>query len=382
VFLWDHALGGGHLSLSLSLSLCYLAQAGIDFVPHPGYDVPLYFSGTNSRAFYRASVSPPHNHIAVFELYLNDILTLQLNTPCVPGPRNPYLAVQEGAVMFDSFYFAYPLSTITVKCRVKAETYPGGSSEWFEHTYSAPSKNAAALFGYWQTEGMTGGNTVAVATAKLGEVQYPCIGITYYGWTFDNYASLIAENRNVVHHHSHGNALGVTDGCAIWSDPEGIWYGNDIWGRQEDGWPSIEAMRIQQMGSGLPPYNSTQKPPINLAVHMSCLNVVGNESTCVTFLYPYSNTFVNYSENQSFISWRIKVKIADTAELTEHLFEALVSGLKAIETAQYMIDNAPTNNYIYEHDDAHAVADGEARLRRVYDPTSALLRWWRPIALP
>jgi uncharacterized protein YggE len=99
-------------------------------------------------------------------------------------------------------------------------------------------------------------------------------------------------------------------------------------------------------------------------------------------LYPYSNTFVNYSENQSFISWRIKVKIADTAELTEHLFEALVSGLKAIEAVQYMIDNAPTNNYIYEHDDAHAVADGEARLRRVYDPTSAPLRWWRPIALP
>jgi hypothetical protein len=55
----------------LAALIVAIANAGANFIPHPGYPAPNYFSGTNSRAFYRVQVTAPHNHIAVVELYLN-----------------------------------------------------------------------------------------------------------------------------------------------------------------------------------------------------------------------------------------------------------------------------------------------------------------------
>jgi hypothetical protein len=66
-------------------ALAALSCAGVSFVAHPGYPNPTHFSGTNSRAFYRATVTYPHNHISKFELLLNGNPTLVLDTPYIPG---------------------------------------------------------------------------------------------------------------------------------------------------------------------------------------------------------------------------------------------------------------------------------------------------------
>lgn len=269
----------------LAVSLSY---AGIEFFPHYGYPSPVYFSGTNARAFYRAQVTPPHNHIARFDLYLNDFPTLVLNTPVVPGAggggepgqSTGLIPVQEGAVMFDSFYYAYPTESITVKCRVLAETHPGGAQQWFEHTYTAPSKNKAAIFSLFEFEDASGPfypdsrGGYATQFELSHNFFYPSISEWDSGWTHENFRAALLQGTNVLFYNGHSfNGNSFYDGQ---STPGMIYVPKFLY---NPGYPplsvspSVEQMREDAISYPWPPFNSSGHPAINIAFFISCRSV-------------------------------------------------------------------------------------------------------------
>lgn len=375
--------------------------AGVNFVAHPGYPAPNYFSGTNSRGFYRASITYPHNHIAKFELYLNDQLTLALNTPVVPGlpggGEEPgtlpgLVPIQEGAVMFDSFYYAFPNSTITVKCKVYAETHPGGSGQWFEDSYTVSVANKGALFGINDLENSGGGAGALAADSRLSVIGFPKTRTYHWGWTGSYDFPLHVNNSNLVYYAGHGTPTTIYDGVQSVQNDWGYWCGIPIYARQMDGTPSVQAVISAKMGSGLPPFNSGSYgacPPVNIAVHMACHaenpNLPAGNTYFSSYFLPYWNGYGGYCENQGFLGWTIGTPVLDYYWLTTYLMDELIAGEKLEVARLRMIVNMNLNATKHlEYDQSYAFVDQDVNttLRRVYDPGSSIKRWWRPIDLP
>ncbi|HRK20815.1 MAG TPA: hypothetical protein PLX06_03360 [Fimbriimonadaceae bacterium] len=376
--------------------------AGVDFTPHPGFAAPNYFSGTNARAFYRAQVTSPHLHISKFEIYLNNFATLTLNTPYTPGmpgggeepgTLGGVMFEQEGAVMFDSFYYSYPNDSVVVKCRVYAESVPGVSGSWFEHEYSAPAKNRAALFGINDLEvtqpplNLTGAAGMFAASHSLAAIAYPK-SLTYnWGWNHSIFFDRTGEDVNVVFYAGHGTPDAIYDGQQATQNEFGCSIGIPIYAYYNIPNPSIEADRTWHIGTGLPPYNSTGKPQFNLALHMTCNsfgspNLPSGESYFSRYFYPYWNAYGGFCENQGFLGWSLTLDVRDYYALSTLLVDELAQGEKLAVAMQVMIAGAPNSHHNYAIGDALIDQDGNTTLRRVYDPNSSLKRWWRPIDMP
>lgn len=358
-------------------------MAGVDFMPHPGYAAPGYFSGTNARAFYRAYVTSPHNHIAKMEILLNDIPTQTLSTPFVPGwggeeggTLGGLIPVQEIAVMFDSFYFANGSSTITVKCRVLAETQPGGAQQWFEHSYSAPSKNKAAIFSLQELEdGSTpGGQGGAATEIRMNMIGYPYSFTWANGWTGATFESMLLQDINTVCYVGHSNQLNIENGVRPHNHPQ-----DDIYAMTADGTPSVEAMRVAAIDYPWPPFNPSGKPAFNIVAHFSCrtISTIGAYST---YLYPFWNGYNMFLEDQSFMGFKVGVYLADYLALASEYWGALNGGYRA-ETARLIMMNSPAGMH-YGLSDSEILGDDDSRFRRVYYPGSSSLLWWRSIPMP
>lgn len=381
---------GQHVRLMLtgllSSFLASLSIAGIEFFPHYGYPSPVYFSGTNSRAFYRVQVTAPHNHIAKLEIYLNNMPTLVLNTPVLPGgggggepgQGTGLIPVQEGAVMFDSFYYSLGTQSITVKCRVLAESHPGGTQEWFEHTYSAPAKNKAAIFSLPEFEdengmyypGAAGGGRTK---AQLDIIQYPATTTWNQGWTHTTLRDRLLEGVNAFCFVGHGTPQDIRD------PNNGIIYLSkfDILG--EPVTPSIQQMREEAIEYPWPPFNSSGHPAINIAAFFSC-DAISSVNNFSLILYPFWNGYGQFLENQAVMGFSVGVQTVDTNALADTFWGELRRGKRA-EPARAAMMNTEAGSH-YNPGDSQILGDPHATLRRVYFPGPAMSLWWRPIPMP
>lgn len=378
----------------LAVSLSY---SGIEFFPHYGYPSPVYFSGTNARAFYRAQITAPHNHIAKFELYLNDLPTLVLNTPVVPGgggggepgQGTGLIPVQEGAVMFDSFYYSFPLEAVTVKCRVLAETHPGGTQQWFEHTYTAPAKNKAAIFSMNEWEVQSGpywpDSVGGYATKmQLQEILYPNTTTWKVGWNDNDFRNELLNGTNVLFYHGHSTSLRIRDGTPHNEETGKIWLPKFEYNPGQPPFPrspSIEQMREDAIAYPWPPFNASGHPALNIAFFISCETIQDVNQFTYT-LYPYYNGYGKYLENQAFLGWRIKPKEWHAEAMATVFWMEMRSG-KDIESARRAMMDSPIALLNYNGSDTDVVGDDFTKLRRVYNPSPApTLLWWRPIPMP
>lgn len=373
---------------------CY-ARAGVDFVPHPGYSTPLYFSGTNARAFYRASVTSPHNHIKTIKLELNDIETLSKTTPAMQtggeegGGMMALIPVQDIAIMFDSR--AYKLANngnIVVKCKVYAETVVAGGSvggQWYDHTYTVPVKNRAALFALDSLENKPECAGGAAALQRLSN--FPATLTANQGWTYSTFSNKIAEDCNVVFYAGHSTLTAIFDGQHLTPEPSS-WLGAPIYAWATgtgSGTPSVEAMRFSQIGDVVwfPPYNMTARPAINFAVHMSCSTVTsGGASKFATYLYPYWNEYDQLVEDQVYLGWKVPVMTEDYQQLSDLLFLDLIDGDTAEVAARDTIESATNTAGSYVPADFKAVGDKDARLICVYNPGNTAKVPYRGIDMP
>lgn len=360
-----------------------LAYGGVEFVPHPGYPEPNYFSGTNSRAFYRAYITGAHNHIAKMEILLNDSLTHTLNTPFQPGGTSEeggtlggVIPVQEIAVMFDSFYFSNGTSSIQVKCRVLAETQPGGAQQWFEHSYTVEAKNKNAIFSLQELEDGTfpGGQAGAATEIRMNQISHPYSFTWQNGWNAVTFADKLL-GVNAVSVSAHANSVFFEDGVRPHNCPNG-----HIYALAADGSPSVQFMRNSAINYPWPPFNLPSNPSFNIVAHFSCDTTQGPIGGYSMYLYPYWNGYGEFLENQAFMGFNRVILVIHLLNLSSVFWGSLNNG-KDIENARIDMMSGSAGS-TYPITSSEILGDQYARFRRVYNPGNSTLLWWRAIPLP
>lgn len=363
-------------------ALSAISLAGIAITPHPGYPKPNYFSGTNSRAFFRAVGTAPHVHIQKIEIYLNDIKTVSDHYPPPPtqGEVDP---AAEAAIMFDSHYFSYSTSgilPIRVKCVVEAVTATG-QVETFEEEYEnpIPARNSAALLSLEDIEAAA--SPVGIVHSQLHSIGYPDTMTYSWGWTHSTFRSKM-DGSNFLFYAGHGNPTNISDGQRKFTVDGYFWQGDSIFANEDvdPSNPHILGMRVDQVGfDQLPPFNSSGKPPLNLAIQFACNALFPNGTTpFVSYLFPATNGYGTFLENQAFLSWDMNVPVSDLGLLAQEVSFWLKRGFD-IEFAKQKMEQVNLTLFLEK---SFIKGDGSSRLRQVYDPGSSVKRFWRPISLP
>ncbi|MBL1152608.1 MAG: hypothetical protein D8M22_07720, partial [Armatimonadetes bacterium] len=63
-----------------------------------------------------------------------------------------------------------------------------------------------------------------------------------------------------------------------------------VWAMEQYGNPNVLSLRTAAIGTGLPPFNSTEKPPITIAFLDSCF-AGSSHHFSIGFLFPLQNAF-------------------------------------------------------------------------------------------
>ncbi len=288
--------------------------------------------------------------------------------------------------MFDSFFYSYPTESVTVKCRVLAETHPGGAQQWFEHTYSAPTRNKAALFSLNELEvpgepewpGSTGG---ASTYHQLLQLQYPRSYEYSAGWTHQLLRDRLLEGVNVFCYVGHSNPDSFFDGVPVPNDSP-IYlskYQSNLPDPPIELTPSIQQMREDAISYPWPPFNTSGHPSINIAAFFSC-RIFGAINNYTYLLYPFYNGYGYFLENQAVMGFTVEVKLHHYSELANKFWLELRSG-KSIGVARALM-MATSAGQFYNLSDSQILGDDYAKLIRVYSPQPSASLWWRSIPMP
>jgi hypothetical protein len=355
----------------VSFMLVSLIRAGVAFTPHPSYAAPGYFSGSNARAFYSAHVTYPDVHISAAELWLNGEELIHQDY-AVGGTSPHYLYVNEAhlAVMFDSNHFTND-SSLTVKMRIQA----GGV--WYEDSYSANVLNFARAFGRHEWEADPDSRGAYYADQKLSSIGYTSSYIPDEGWNPTVVNTEQNADSNILYFNSHG-LVGE-----LQTDSNDLIYANDSLGS-----PDFGTWRETTIGSGLPPFNSTAKPAINLCDFQTCLS--GSDDSFGTLLFPYYNGYGKLLESQAVCGYSVLVYVSDASLLTNLLWGKLAEAetlgsasfstlVRARDVYQVHVLDGETDRLIAT-DDFHVYGDDTARIKDVYTNDDTIPdTWWRQI---
>ncbi|HTQ10624.1 MAG TPA: hypothetical protein VMI31_11170, partial [Fimbriimonadaceae bacterium] len=129
----------------------------------------------------------------------------------------------------------------------------------------------------------------------------------------------------------------------------------------------LESRRIDQIGSGAPPFNSTGNPPVNFVFLQACDCL--QSAPWMKFLYPYAFQYGSYLEDQAVLGFACAVRLGEYWNEAGTLFSDLMSGMT--------VDNARTdllssgfhnadNDALLELRDVPVIGDTHTRTRTVY----------------
>jgi len=257
------------------------------------------------------------------ELQINGEVVNQI----IWNPGDPDYVAMLPSVMFDSTHFANG-STVTVTVRSEEDLGHGGQA-----SASAPVKNFASLFGRYDLE-----SSVPIAWNWDDPVGYYFIGdmswhglpwaaaflssmgyyiehqVTSRGWGSGDLLAGLAD-CTVFYVHTHGATT------YYWTDLNDFynWYPAAPESWSENAYASstggdpygfvLEPTRVNAMGSGLPPFNSTGLPPIALSFMVAC-DTGTNNDFAEAYLYPYTNAYVNPAiEDQSELGYNLPFEL-------------------------------------------------------------------------
>lgn len=359
--------------------------AGVTFVKHPNHPAPLYFSGTNARAFFSAQVDGGTQHISE-ALFSIGGQTVYSETFPISGtaPHFIYNSEVQHAEMFDSTVFPHG-QFVQIKLKVKAD------GVWYQDSYAAVAKNSVAVFENPDTFDFAG----EVLDNVFGQANIAVSGVfDQTSWTNDDYfLGLAGKNHSFIF--SHGNNVSIRSGV---TSPEPM--------------VEITAERFFDemcniVGSGdLPPYNATGLPPLNFLAFHSCRT--GQNSDYQDSLFPNFNAFQwFYAENQCFWAYKVQLPINSFAGYATALSDHLLQGYAADFCRQALCDEdvsiphnlkvrdcnqngvlcesaCPNHPWHYiEASDIVILGDQNAKIKTVYTGDSALnSSWFRAIDMP
>lgn len=362
-------------AIATGFSFVALASAGIAFTPHPDTaNAPSYFSGTNSRASYHVEITTPSIHLQAAQLLLNGELVISRTYPILGmPPKQAYRLNDTLPVMFDSSHFAHAAS-IEVKCRAQT----GGV--WYEHTYTVTNKNRALLYNHPGIGALGGGDGSTIANSLMSGQNYD-ISHQTGAWTPTNLFSDMTV-CDLLYINTHGatdiHEAGDTQIITPWDQPS----------PPPPFIPGYEQQRQSHIGTGLPPFNSTANPAINLFLLEACES--GTTNNFIRACWPYRNYYSNPSiENQAFHSYTVFTLVEDTEDMADVLFTELVAGHVIDRASAELVIQAQaldldvsdtlggTLRYL-DIGDAALYGDTTTRIKSVYTGTSVNpVGWYR-----
>ncbi|MCC6351611.1 MAG: hypothetical protein IT202_03790 [Fimbriimonadaceae bacterium] len=349
-----------------------LAQASIQFTPHPDtVSAPYYFSGTNSRASFYAHVVYPTLHIARAQLVLikgsEETIVIDQTIP-ISGqpPKWIYLSEISLYCMFDSTHY-FPGDIVRVEMRIYAD------GQWWTDHYDVIVKNRILLAQH-PDPGIFG-EPALVASDTIGPTyERP----TLFGdWSPAAFCSGMAST-NAIYYNGHGTPNSIKAGLVIDGLPTRVLpYGDPtpVFG-------SVEYDRIAQIGSGVPPFNSTQQPGINLAYLESCRSGVTNNF--IRFCYPYMNGYGFWLEDQCVLAYNTVVWLNEYESKAQTLYTSLVAGNVVTKARKDLVDHDPPYHCdspprYMDYDDLARYGDHNTRFKSVYTATdSDPVGWYLP----
>lgn len=344
--------------------------------------MPYIFSGTACRASGQLGPATEEGIPIWMELYLNDERVarwdagddalaalgfgpdnaahgpLEFSLPSIPRSL---------AVIFDSTQF---VDGATVTVRFEAQTGVGH----FSASGQAIVKNRILLAEHPDMSG---------AIAVAGDLDhYPTFGQTYmYGaWTPRQFGNNLS-GASVVFAATHGNPTSFAagkkwqDGSVSHSTFVGP-YGDDGHVVRHPEWENyigVEPYRSPQMGSGYPPFNSTQNPPITLAFISAC--ETGKQQDFIRFCLPYMNGYGKWLEDQAYTGFTTFQYVDDQEEIARTFFAALVTGKTIQKTRLALAQHTPPfivsdtlegEERVLSAEDVAIYGDTTTRLESVY----------------
>lgn len=354
------------------------------------WNEPYYWSGTNCRAICIAEGLPENGvlHTSVrSRMYIDDVLVVE----------RQFIRPQDNAaeaVMFDSTVLT-PWSDGEVRFEVD-----DSNGQTYSSTFTAVVANKASIWSRYDLEldpltfnstlnqYVVGGpewNSLGIVAEYAGAMNYSLSTNCGLGWGATVFCESI-QGSSLVYLATHGSTEHV------WSDV------ND----HNLSWPTVPPPttptfiypvemgsgtgdvvldhRITANGSGLPPLNSTCIPPTNLAVIMAC-DTGSSNAFADGFLYPYANVYSPWSpipENQAFLGFGYKVRLAHYGELASVLFEGLADGLVVHQARMRVWQQFAGRDGIPEdYEDFLPVwGDPFARIKGVYTVDETYVGWF------
>jgi hypothetical protein len=308
------------------LALSSISGAVICGEAWPGNAPPYYFSGTNSRAGMWAAAEYPAAWIHSYTITLEGGGVTKSFSRTLPDPVDPIegpFPIARPIFMFDSTGFE-PGCFVSVT--IDAVDNLGGTGTYT--TEGVKVRNFALVCSHPEVQ-----DVPAVVMARL-EGPYTCFGEPD-DWTCRNFVEDMA-GVNVVSYSGHGTPSSFW-AAHVWIDQSqnpAITYethinpwGDDTYVIGHPGWLngcSVEHYRGPQMGSGLPPFNSTENPPINLATIVNC--ATGSNQNFIRFCIPYLNAFGIWLEDQAYFGFIPSIYLYDEAGINAELYKSLMAG--------------------------------------------------------
>ena len=146
-----------------------------------------------------------------------------------------------------------------------------------------------------------------------------------------------------------------------------------VFARLPDGTPNVMDRRANMMGSGLPPYNSTGKPPVSITLIDSCYT--GQTNAFSSFLHPMANLFSYPStENQAYLGWVDESIVEKAYNFAFFFWGALVHG-STVDKARFEALKEYTGNPQLPEEEVPTYiklwGDHHTRLKGVYTGNNA-----------
>lgn len=294
----------------------------------------------------------------------------------MPGEPIP-MSVGLG-VMFDSTHFGNG-STVVVKAE-----YWDNHGSYYQNEGATVVKNSALLAAFPESDMLA-----ARWEADLRLVS-PFFGkqLLVGEWDPIEFCESLAGHSIVfAPTHGHNGTIGSLFAAKMWPTSYTTSvrpFGNDTYILGHPTWiqsAGLESRRVAQMGSGLPPYNSTHQPPIWIAYALSCQT--GLEQNFIRFCLPYNNAYGTWLENQAWIGYNCDLYVKEYPTIAAQSFSVLADGGTVGYMVQKIVDINPpvqdaTTDKPLETDDISIYGDEDSRLLTVYTGTAVSpVGWFR-----
>ena len=329
-----------------------------------------YWSGTNSRVVVHAVPTGDTLGITAVRVTIGGEVVFSLTLPTFPIQF--YIAEAGLTVMFDSTHFGN-LTELTAKFEVKTTD----NVNWQSATHTKLVKNAVGLY----TDPDLAHPGIDILTNAYSGMNY---GVTYrHDWSTGFYFVDI-RTMNALDLNVHGlNEVHYDGDDSTDTDlAEG-----QIWPTGAPPTESYETNLVSKIGTGLPPFNSTNWPAINFMHLNACL--CGNGSAWEEILHPKKNYYsANQIENQAVLAYKCYTLDNEHDDMSEYLMEKLTAGCTVKEGAKYLVDcqeiqvrdteNGPARLLLVS--DTNIYGDPYTRLTSVYTGDESSPAGWFRIA--